>query len=56
MNFQPFYSSSEGNLYRLTDGDSSILLECGVPMAKIKQALGFKLHDVSACLISHGHL
>jgi phosphoribosyl 1,2-cyclic phosphodiesterase len=55
MDFQPFYSSSHGNLYRLTDGDSSLLIECGVPFRQIREALDFDLSGVAGCLVSHSH-
>jgi phosphoribosyl 1,2-cyclic phosphodiesterase len=55
MDFQAFYSSSAGNLYRVSSGEHSLLLECGVPLDKIKQALGYNL-DIDACLITHSHL
>lgn len=55
MEFQAFYSSSAGNLYRVSSGEHSLLLECGVPLDKIKQALWYDL-DVNACLITHSHM
>lgn len=55
MDFTAFYSSSAGNLYRVRSLGRSILLECGVQLPKIKQALGHVL-DVEACLITHSHL
>jgi len=55
MQIDCFYSSSAGNLYRLDDGHSKILIECGVLIKQIKQALDFKLHEIQACLISHSH-
>lgn len=54
MHLEAFYSSSQGNLYRLTDGESSILIECGVPIRQIREALGFDL-SVDGCLVSHAH-
>lgn len=55
INFQSHYSSSKGNLYQISDGKTSLLLDPGVPIAKIKQALGFKLSGISGALCSHGH-
>lgn len=56
MTFEPFYSSSAGNLYRLSsDGVAPLLIECGVPLLKIKQSLGYRLSEVCGCLVSHSH-
>lgn len=52
MNITVYHTGSTGNLYRVDD----LLLEAGVPVRKIKQALNFKLSEVRACLLSHGHL
>ena len=55
IRFESYASSSHGNLYRVTDGASSLLLECGIPIKKIRRALGHKLHEVSAVLLTHSH-
>jgi len=56
MEFKSFHSSSSGNLYSVRSGDSTLLIEAGLPVQKIKQSLNFKLGEVSGCLISHSHL
>lgn len=49
-------SSSKGNGYILQRKDGSVLiLEAGIKLSKIKEALNFDLSRVSACLISHSH-
>lgn len=48
-------SGSTGNCYHLSDGKTCILLECGIAFKKIQQAIGFKVSDLSACLITHEH-
>jgi phosphoribosyl 1,2-cyclic phosphodiesterase len=55
ITFTPHYSSSAGNLYTVTDGESTLMLECGVGITKIRQALNHKLHQVAACLVTHEH-
>lgn len=55
MEFQAFHSSSAGNLYRVSSGKHSLLLECGVPLDKIKQAFGYSFRSIQACLITHSH-
>ncbi|MBC3889474.1 MBL fold metallo-hydrolase [Acetobacterium paludosum] len=49
-------SSSRGNAYRISDGQTSLLLECGVPIREIQKALQFQLHKIDGCLISHEHM
>lgn len=51
MNIRIHYTGSSGNLYQIDD----LLIEAGVPIWKIKEALDFKLNKVQACLISHSH-
>lgn len=55
MTFTPHASSSSGNLYTVSEGESTLLIECGIPIRKIKQALNFKLNTVEGCLCSHSH-
>jgi len=51
-----YASGSTGNLIQVSDGKTNLLLECGLPIANVKKHLGFKLSEVSACLLSHAHL
>lgn len=55
MQIDCFASSSSGNLYRVSDGQTPLLIECGLPIKAIKQALGYRLSDIRACLVSHAH-
>ncbi len=48
-------SSSAGNCYLIDDGESPLLIECGVPIRRIKEALNFRLSSVHGCLLSHEH-
>lgn len=48
-------SSSAGNCYRITDGRTPILLECGIPYKQIQQALNFKTTEIKGCLVTHEH-
>lgn len=56
IEFKVFHSGSSGNLYQVISGNKSLLIDPGVPIKKIKQALDFKLSSVSGALISHQHL
>lgn len=55
MIFQSLASSSSGNAYLVSDGQSCILIECGLSHKKLQQACGFKLTSLDAVLISHEH-
>jgi phosphoribosyl 1,2-cyclic phosphodiesterase len=55
MKIQCFHSSSEGNLYSISDGKTRIMLECGVDFKEIQKCFDFKLSEVAACLITHEH-
>lgn len=55
MSFIVHASGSTGNLYQVISGDKSLIIDPGIPIAKIKRALNFKLSNVSGALISHSH-
>lgn len=55
MEFIAHASGSAGNLYQVTSGNSSLVIDPGLPIAKIKKALNFKLSAVSGAVISHSH-
>lgn len=56
MDFIPIASSSRGNCYLLeSPGVPSLLIEAGIPVKAIREALGFTLSDIAGCLISHEH-
>lgn len=55
MMFRSLASSSHGNAYIISDGQTRILIECGLSHKKLQRAVGFSLSDLSACLVSHEH-
>ena len=55
MIFRSLASSSRGNAYIVRDGETCILLECGISLRKIQKTLGFPLSEIRACLVSHEH-
>lgn len=55
MRFEAFASSSHGNAYLVTDGQTRILLECGLAFRTLQKALGFGVCELSGCLVSHEH-
>ncbi|MEC1714718.1 MBL fold metallo-hydrolase [Schinkia azotoformans] len=48
-------SSSKGNCYRITDGHTPLLLECGINYRDIQKGFDFRMSEVAGCLISHEH-
>ncbi len=48
-------SSSKGNCYRVTDGSTPILLECGLPYKDIQKGFNFQMSSVAGCLVTHEH-
>ena len=55
MDIQILASGSTGNCYRISDGNTALLIECGVPITQIKKALNYKIRDIAGCIISHEH-
>jgi phosphoribosyl 1,2-cyclic phosphodiesterase len=55
MQIKVIASGSSGNCYRVSDGKTSLLLEAGIPISKIKAGCDYRLSDIAACLISHEH-
>jgi len=56
MQFEVKFTGSSGNLYSISDGKTMLMLECGIPWAKIQKAFGFKTSKISALLLSHEHM
>lgn len=48
-------SSSKGNCYRVTDGSTTLLLECGIRYKDIQKGFNFKMSEVAGCLVTHEH-
>lgn len=55
MNITVIASGSSGNAYRIDDGETSLLLDAGIPLRLMKQALNFRVRDIVGCLITHAH-
>ncbi len=55
MRIEALASSSSGNCYVVSDGNTRILLECGITWKGIQRKLNFKMSDINYCLISHSH-
>ena len=53
IKFSSIASSKNGNCYLLEGKDTKILIECGISVQEIEEALKNQLHLVDACLISN---
>ena len=56
MKLKTIASGSSGNCYLLETEKGSLLIEAGIPIKKIKQALGFDFSNIQGCLITHEHM
>ncbi len=48
-------SSSKANSYLLHNRREALVIEAGVSLLKVKQALDFKLDIIQGCIVSHRH-
>ncbi|WP_332286714.1 MBL fold metallo-hydrolase [Bacillus velezensis] len=48
-------SSSKGNCYRVTDGKTPLLLECGISFKQMQKGFQFRMSQFAGCLVSHEH-
>ncbi|MCJ0932954.1 MBL fold metallo-hydrolase [Virgibacillus halodenitrificans] len=48
-------SGSSGNAYHIDDGQTQLLLECGISFKHIRKALNFKTSNLAGCLVTHEH-
>jgi len=55
ITFTPYASGSSGNLYTVSDGQTTVMLECGIPWKKARQALGFNTSHIEGVFLSHFH-
>ena len=55
MLINPIASGSSGNAYYISDGHSNLLLDAGIPLAQIQAGCGYKVSQLSGCLVTHGH-
>lgn len=55
MKIEVIASGSSGNCYKVSNEDTTLLIECGIPYKKIQEALNFKTTDIDGVLVSHEH-
>lgn len=57
MKLKCIASGSSGNCYTLTANDGeTLILDCGIPLMKIKEGLNWNIKDVVGVLCTHKHL
>lgn len=56
MDIRIIASSSQENCYRIADAETSVLLEAGLPLAKLRRELKHQLGNVAGVLVSHEHM
>lgn len=56
MDIEVLGSGSSGNCYKVSDGESTLLLECGLPYKVIQKKMKFQMHNLDACLVTHEHM
>lgn len=56
MDIQIYTSGSKGNCYRLSDGKTTILLECGISCKDIMKHIRFQIRSISGVLLTHNHM
>lgn len=55
MQLRVINSNSSGNGYALISRDSTLLIECGVHLDKVKAAIDYDLSKVVGCILTHRH-
>ncbi len=56
ITFTPLASSSLGNAYLLTDGETPLLLDAGITLMDIRKRLSFRIPKLAGVLITHEHM
>lgn len=56
MEINVIASGSKGNCYIISDGQSTLMLDCGIPYGEIQTSYGFNLaEEINGVLITHEH-
>lgn len=55
MRIEVYGSGSDGNSYGISDGKTSFLMECGLPIKHLNKASDFGMARFSAVVTSHSH-
>lgn len=52
----PLASSSAGNAYHVTDGETALLLDAGLSFREIQKGINYRVSKLAGCLITHNHI
>ena len=55
INFKCLGTGSKGNCYLLKSEKETLILDCGIPIKKIKQSLDYNISNVAGVCVSHFH-
>lgn len=55
LTFKTLASGSTGNAYVVSDEQTQLLLEAGIPFKKVQELMNFETSNLSAVLITHEH-
>jgi len=55
LRIQVIGSGSSGNCYKISDGKTALLIECGLPIRKIKEGCDYNFSAISGCIVTHEH-
>lgn len=55
MNLEVLASSSAGNAYKVSDGNTDLLLDVGLTFKELQRRLNFQVSGISGVLVSHSH-
>lgn len=55
MDIKILASGSSGNAYRISDGQTALLLDAGIPYKEIQVGCDFQMSALAGCLITHAH-
>ena len=56
MTFYPLASSSKGNAYIVSDGETTILLEAGLTLKELRRRSPVSISSIDAAFITHEHM
>lgn len=56
MDIKILASGSSGNAYQISDGETKLLLDAGIPLKAIQVGTGFKVTQIKGCFVTHSHL
>ena len=55
MQIKTLATGSTGNAYAISDGQTNLLLECGIPIRQLLRSSHLRLSCLAGCLITHEH-